>query len=329
MLVCEYTDILKYLMSAFQLNCADFFKLGQKIHLSLKNIKDSFIQYYVALCYDNVELLKKLLDNDFKFKNSYRYDLYVLDNKISSNFDIEEYLELIKDNKEVFENFYISLYKVNNEDFTEIRDYILKFTNIIKKKQRNNKLDMVDYFLTCNILDDFTEEQILGFSSEQQKILVGYSDSDVFKLVKELILKYDYSKDLIFWDQYYKYFDIEEILQLSDTDIKVYSRLFSSGTHGYENYYKLLDVVVKKIKEIKSINPEFDRELEFIVYEILSIKKIMKLSDDGVNSIDEILFGYGLKKMLNEEISEDFLRLWIKEAYYKDRIKSGIKKLVR
>ena len=30
-------------MSAFQLKCADFFKLGQKIHLSLKNIKDYFI----------------------------------------------------------------------------------------------------------------------------------------------------------------------------------------------------------------------------------------------------------------------------------------------
>ena len=294
-----------------------------------QNIKDSFIQYYVALCYDNVDLLKKLLDSDFSFKNSYRYDLYVLDNKISSNFNIDDYVKLVKENLRVFENFYISLCKENGREKSKINDIILKFVDIIKKKQINNKLDMVDDFLTCNVLNNFTEEQIIELNDKQQKMLVGYKESDVYKLIKELILKYDYSKNLIFWDQYNKYFGIEEILQLSDTDINVYSKLFRSEIRGYENYFKLLDASVKKIKEIKSINPEFDRELEFIVYEILPIKKIMKLSDEGVDSINEILFGYSLKNMSDEEVSEDILRAWILEAYYRDRIKSSFKKLVK
>ena len=67
-------------------------------------VMQSLIQYYMAIYNDNLDLLHKLLDNDFDWncENNYKMNLFVLDKRISSKFSEEEILNLSEEDIKVY-----------------------------------------------------------------------------------------------------------------------------------------------------------------------------------------------------------------------------------
>ena len=158
---------------------------------------------------------------------------------------------------------------------------------------------------------------------------IHYAEHFNKDIIVNLIKNYNYSKNLICWSKFKEYFTIEEILNLTDNDIKQYKEIF--GTYYYEKHEQLEQNAIAKIKQIKESNPNFSYVLDAIVYDVLTPEQIMSLSKTGNDLINSICSSYVIHNAdrYSEKIPEKILRFWIKEAYYKDKIKNSIKKLTR
>ena len=303
------------------------------------NIMPSLIQYYVALYNDNLDLLHKLLDSEFSF-GDYKHgqmNVFVLDKSISSKFELAEYIKLTKNNVELFKNFYYSLNHNKDNKEINLNQIIEKFCNVIKKDNNisitkttfNNRCDRL---FTVDFLINFTEEEILNLTDNQKYMLEGLDKNDTKSNLKlRFIKKYNYSKKIIWWDKFAKYFTEEEILNLSQEDINLFEALACCGS-GYDDPIKIEEIAIKKLKEIKKINPNFNIGLNGFVYNSLSIEQIMSMSDECVDKVNSLCSSYEiqqLSKHYDMEISEKALKHWIKEAYYKDVVTRNIKKLVK
>ena len=66
--------------------------------------------YYTALYNENMELLNRLLEKEFYFgTNRNELNLFVLDKRISRQFNIDLYIDLIKNQTAMFKVFYASI----------------------------------------------------------------------------------------------------------------------------------------------------------------------------------------------------------------------------
>ena len=301
------------------------------------NIMPSLMQYYVALYNDNLELLHKLLDSGFKWE-SHEYgkmNLFVLDRNISKYFVPDEYINILKDNIKIFRNFYHSININKNNKDIDLEKIIQKFCNIVKTNVKNNKKENED-LLTVDLLLNFTEEEVLNLTNEQKYNLLNFKNNDDTSQLKlDLIKKYNYSKKIIHWYDFNKYFTIDEILKLTDEEIKLIESLFSNN-YEYDNPDKIVESAITKFKNIKKINPNFNLNLESIAYDVLSIEQIMKMSESCAEKIEISCDNYRLynvsssfRRELSIDFTEELLRKFIKEKYYKDIIKRNVKKLIK
>lgn len=301
------------------------------------NIMPSLMQYYMALYNDNLDLLHKLLDDEFSFGNykNGNMKLFVLDKNISSKFNLDEYIILLKNNIKLFDYFYRSLNKNNAE--IDLNKIIEKFSNIIKKDNniaisKETYNGRCDELLTVDVLMNFTEEEILNLNDNQKRILNGFVNEkdNSTKLKIDLIKNHNYSKELIFWNRFTDFFTKEEILNLSDQEIDLIQNLFSCS-YEYDNTDSLEELAINKFKQIKKINPNFNVSLDCFVYSTLSIEQLMKISKSCEEQINILCSNFKLYNRGRHDVdfSEKTLKLWIKEAYYKDTIKRNIKKLIK
>lgn len=298
-------------------------------------IMSSLIQYYVAIYNDNLDLLHKLLDKGFKFGN-YEYremSLFVLDKNISSKFDLNEYIDLLEDNFLLLKNFYSSL-NIKDEE-RELNKLKEKFCNIIKKDKNiaaskiYNKSFVYNSFnslLNVNILNNFSEEEILNLTDTQKEVLddLYFIDNEITQLKINLIKNYNFSKNLIAWSCFNRSFTIEEISKLTDNDINLINCIHLS-IYKHEDPRKIEKIAIEKFKQIKKINPDFNIELDSFAYSVLSVNQISKITESCAERINRTCSLY----IMHNEVSEKQTKLWIKEIYYKDAIKRNLKKLVK
>ena len=287
----------------------------------------SLIQYYVAIYNDNLDLLHKLLDNGFTWYGISKYDmnLFALDKRISSNFSEEKYLDILESNVDLLSNFYSSLHIKKQKDKINEDELINKVCNILKKDKNVSKTKRKDliFLFTVDFLNYFSEEEILNLNNEQKSILENYSSGGYINLALKLIKDYNYSKELIYWDDFEKYFTIEEILDLSDKDIGMYDCIF--GYHlDVGDHNIIISTAIKKIKEIKKVNSDFNCRLNVLVYSLLTKEQIMSLSEEAIDEINNRCAGYAFFKD-KYDLSKNYLKRGIKIVKFKDGIKNKVK----
>lgn len=292
-------------------------------------VMKSLIQYYMAIYNDNLDLLHKLLNNNFDwnyFENN-KMNLFVLDKRISSKFSEEELFEILENNMELLRNFYQSLYRYRNNKEINIDEIINKACNILKKDKDIAKLEgqRLNAFLTADLLSSLSEEEILNLNEEQKRILYRYDRNGYKNIALKMVKDYNYSKDLIYWDEFEKYFTEEEILNLSDEDIKIYSTIFYSRYRlSMKDHDIIISNAIQKAKEIKKENPEFNKCLNALAYTVLTKEQIMSLSEDAVDEIDNRCSGYIIYKD-KYDLTEKYLKRGIKFVKFKDGIKNKVK----
>ena len=287
----------------------------------------SLIQYYVAIYNDNLDLLHRLLDNGFTWYGISKYDmnLFALDKRISSNFSEEEYLDILESNVELLNNFYSSLNRKKIKEDINEEELINKVCNILKKDKYVSKTKRQDlrYLFTIDFLNSFSEEEILNLNNEQKSILEGFYNEEYKKFALKLVKDYNYSKELVYWDDFEKYFTIDEILNLSDEDIEMYECIF--GYHlEVGDHNLIISNAIKKIKEIKKVNSDFNCRLNALVYSLLTKEQIMSLSEDAIDEINNRCAGYGFFKD-KYDLTEKYLKRGIKFVKLKDGIKNKVK----
>ena len=124
-----------------------------------ETVMRSLIQYYVAIYNDNVELLNKLLDNNFNFGRFkyYEMNLFILDKRITDRIEEDKLLEIMDGNTELMRNFYMGLYRRRNDQEVNAEEMIEKVCTILKQNKdivsnMNSHLSTIkDYFFTIDL----------------------------------------------------------------------------------------------------------------------------------------------------------------------------------
>lgn len=297
------------------------------------------VLYYVALYFDNVDLLKFLIENDFDF--NYKtfhngFNLFVLDNAIPSNFSFKEYYDLLKDNLEVFRNFYNSLkgdYGISNEDAIEEFVRIIKNNPNIAKLNNNSVFNVAEDFLNKEVLSRFKEDTIVNLNDQQKSIIdrkFGHSNMYMQEkdIIQDLIENYNYSHNLIYWQEFLRDFDLKDILNFDNDKVNVIRAIYSNARLPYEVSDEMVSNAVESLKEIYSIKPDYNYRFEALVYDVLSVDELLKLSEEGFNDI----IGVIAKQVLfwdKYNFSEKTLRSAIRYQYNRDRRRNFVKKLVK
>jgi len=299
-------------------------------------VMSSLIQYYMAIYHENLDLLHKLLDNKFNWESDteYKMNLFVLDKRLTSNFSENELFDILEGNTLLLRNFYRSLYRYKDDKEIDEEKFIKMICNILKRNKDigKSKWPRCNHLFTVDLLMNFSEDEILNLTDTQKHILDGFENdkNKGTELKLNLIKNYNYSKNLIYWEQFDTYFTIDEILNFTDSDIELFSKIFNSEFDELEDYDIIVPLAIQKIKNIKKINPNFDYKLYAIVYDVLSEEEIMSLSIDGVNNINHCCFQYRYSKFESEyNLTEKNLRRWIKNKKRDDSLKNKILKLHR
>ena len=160
-------------------------------------------------------------------------------------------------------------------------------------------------------------------NDEQKRILYHYDRNGYKNIALKMVKKYNYSKQLIYWDEFEKYFTEEEILNLSDEDIKIYKRIFEYKLSS-KNYNIIISNAIQKAKEIKEVKPEFNKCLNALAYSVLTKEQIMSLSEDAVDEINNRCAAYQFYKN-KYDLTENHIKRGIKFVKLKDGVKNIVK----
>ena len=205
-----------------------------------KNIKDTEIKkdydintlktlvlYYVALYFDNLELLSKLLESGFfgEDEDMKYIDLYPLDKRLSSKFDVSTYIKLLNSHNSIFHYFYNSL-SFNPKDKDSDNDALIKFAKIINTKpelldaiEQSSDNDLcIENFLTKDNLSSLSTDIFINANRDQIRMLSYEFNDEYRKRIVNLIEKYNYNVDLDEWYRFFKLFTDEEIKNI-DKDL--------------------------------------------------------------------------------------------------------------
>ena len=85
---------------------------------------------------------------------------------------------------------------------------------------------------------------------------------------------------------------------------------------------------IRKAKEIKKENPEFNKCLNALAYSFLTKEQIMSLSEEAVEEINSRFAGYVFYKD-KYNLTKNYLKRGIKFVKFKDGLKSVVKKKSR
>jgi hypothetical protein len=257
------------------------------------------ILYYTALYFDNVALLQKMLsENVFLGKSRYDLLLCVLDKNLSSRFEEQEYLELIKNSGNIFKMFYCSIKKVDSK---ERENYFNRFAKILKgRKDELNlkKYNDISFILVKNNLDVFDNESYLNSSIEQLRKVIGHvynlNNKDNIKRLNNLIHTTDFAQSYWDWDLMFSLFTDEELLDKDYWVEKYFEKAKELGI-DLQRAIRLYNREPNIVNKDKCMNPSIlavfddDTIIEFIDY----INEMMSLTDN----IDIIRNKVAVKKL--------------------------------
>ncbi len=198
-------------------------------------VKEILILYYTAIYFDNVSLLNKLISAETNFTNEYnKLSLYLLDNDITSKFEEDEYVEIIKNWQQQFHGLYYSvkdLLPEVREKYLERFSYLIKELNKKHSKSEEKETYLCDislkelvskpWLFTKKSLDSFTDKtylmadlkqlNLMGDSNLIFRIEKSKKPDKILKRVNELIQKTDFCQIYIDFDLIFSLFSNQEL----------------------------------------------------------------------------------------------------------------------
>ena len=211
---------------------------------------EALCMQYVAIYNDNLELLNEILDNNIHLDLS---DLVVLYKRLTDKVDRKTYLYLLKKEKKAVINFLYSII-LSDDDSIINENTTSRFANIVNK---NPDVFYVDdksgyySFITKESLKWFNDETLSNTTDEQKTMIKrlydSYSSKDEVKATyASLVINNNFSKEVYYFEDLLDTFTIEEILRMSDEQIKSINNY-----HLWRNprEKKEKNKVIKKIKK--------------------------------------------------------------------------------
>lgn len=252
-----------------------------------QKIRRLFELYYTAIFYDNVELLNEMLKNDVNFyKPLSRLEL--LDKDLSSRYDKDEYIKIVKEKGDILFAFICSINTLEDE---EKNKYIDRFINILNLRYDDLEDNYYYYHvLTKKALDIFTDESYLNASKEQLEFIsgIGKIDEDNKNRLNNLIINSDYSKNLCDMNLMFKLFTDEELNEFSYSDSQIIS--YYSGNE--ETLNKAIDLV-KKYKDLPAYKLCLTKEIFMkinndVLYEMSMKYRFSEMSDETILAVAKL-----------------------------------------
>jgi hypothetical protein len=284
-----------------------------------KDVDKTLVLYYFAIYNDNVSLLRELLGNDYSFDGPFNsINLYALDKNISSKFNKDKYISLLKKYNNIFRNFYYSI--KDDLDNVTVLD---RFANIMRSKPeviRGCDNHIYDRLLTKGTLEFFDSDYLKNATDNQKRIINYVSDIYDYKTydlsyVKILLSEYpQFNKS--FYVGLIPYFSVDELASMSEEDTKIF------GEASFNN-------LVPRLLEIKSINPNFTCPLGFInirIFNVLSNKEIAHLDNDVMVDICNYNIFVGDSLLKEEEFNNNIKAMCRRSNTKKFLIKKIFKK---
>ena len=258
-------------------------RFGPPVLSNDRRIFPILIRYY-AIMQDNLSLLEKLEEKDFSFiGNQHVVKLFALDKQLSSKFKEPEYIRYLINNGDAIEHFYTTLRGLDHSE----RDRILReFSEIVKSDPTTLNVgienDKNNNFLTRRNIELFGKEFLLNLSDKQRNLVNSFYfqvDEKNISKIKELITKYpDFDLSIPLYSDVFKILTVDELGTMSDKDRVLYDMAAKAN-------------LLVRMKQLLSINPDFDCPKDFIKYEIfrvLSNEEILDLSYEVMEEIGSI-----------------------------------------
>ena len=235
--------------------------------------------YYTAVYNENIELLNKLLEAGFRFGyRSSNLDLFVLDKRISSQFNTNFYINLIKEQISLFKEFYLSLkdnepiYKSSNPDNPveelSIDEVIQKFANILKQnpniaisknKYYRNKPYEFSRLLTKKSINYFDEDIILNATEEQKQNIISHSkymylSKQSIARLTTLMIDSNFSIDIEdHWNEVLEELSDYELIKINELDKNIFRDVHLDISHQIYNDKKNIkntpELFIQKVRE--------------------------------------------------------------------------------
>ena len=301
----------------------EYFKEDNK-DILYKKIIFSLAQYYVALYFDNLEVLHSLLNKELIFTNNIiDSNLFVLDKRLSSQFDsIDEYLFYFNKYNLYFEKFYISLYK-NINRINDI-EMIKRFCDLLKELNKQNVKEDYQNCLVVEIMLKLSNEEILKLTSKQL-LNMSYIDPYINDKI-ELIRKYNLDIYFSNFEDFRELFSVEELIHLSQDDEELYSNIIQTSNF-YDYDETTIKAAVNKLKEVKRINPEFNYVFDCMVYNFLSVEQLLLLLPETAETIESICRSISYYYMFKEDFtpSLQYYKFVLANLCLKNNLKQLIK----
>lgn len=268
----------------------EIFDIAKKIHSKAarnEELNITLILYYYAIYNDNIDLLSTLLEKDYNFGyKTHSLNLWVLDELLTSQFEVDEYEKLLKTQEKVIESFYSS---IRSEKSKEEKKKITKtFCDILKENPEvakiPNKNDYYTDLLTKEKIQEFGYDFFINATQEQKKVINKYTifsrttDTGLNRL-KQLVTTYPkYNGEF--------YLSVELLNLLTDEEIVSLTR-DQEYMYQYAYYHNL----TAKVKEILDKNSEFTCDYDFFsrdLFEMLTTEEIANLTDKGKDQLAQL-----------------------------------------
>ena len=279
-------EIIPYLQGNLNINDSNIIHPGSPEYSLDKRIYPAVMKYF-SITQGNEILYDELLDEDYEFMERQSvFKFYSLDRKFSNHFKKSEFENILLKYDDPVRNFYISL---RGLDQKEKEEYYEKFSYIVHKDLSTLKVGYNPHednhsfnFLTMNNIKYFGCEYLLNTNHVQREIINSIHfrvDDKSISYIKNILEKYPDSKNIISFDSsFIGLFTEDELLNMSSKDNKLYKLALEHN-------------LFSRMKEILSINPDFDCPRGFIreeVFKTLTNEEILNLSDEAIDKISKI-----------------------------------------
>lgn len=185
-------------------------------------IRCSLVLYYTALYFDNVKLLNRMLKEEVNFGNRPNdLDLYVLDRDISSKFEEDEYIEVVKDCIVAFNGFYKTTKDLPKE---EREKYITRFVSVLKARHKDLTPDGISHryywLFDKKRMDMYEDDSYLKASKKQLNIIANSNtrhikNEDTIRRLNNLIQTTDFNQHYWNTDLMFSLFSDDELFNIN------------------------------------------------------------------------------------------------------------------
>lgn len=237
-----------------------------KDETEIKKIKTTLAIYYAALYYDNIELLQTLLKENVPMSESWWINLHYLNKVISSKFEINEYITMLKSVGYMFIEFGKSIDKLPKEQQDQ---YATQFHNLIKlkypqiieyfKSKKYLGYKPLQYLFEKHNLDTFNEETYKKATNEQLELISSSNNQSYTEETKNrlnyLLQEKGFKTYLVNYDLMLKLFSDEE-LENHTFDTSCAIRQFSTSQESLDKIIKFINLRPDLAQTVQHLDDE-------------------------------------------------------------------------